>query len=224
MVGESNKDQSACKCNEGYSASGKECKPLPCPARTGRAQGRRRHWSRGRLGWRVGGSGGHVAVTGAPQSGRSTFLRTLAASLALTHTPREVSIYGMDLTGGGLSRLEHFPHVGGIATRGQLRYVPDFAAKTLPTLLANVVRWGCERADGGTALHEASARDLSFELAEPAFASDSTDEASQDDHEATESGSPQPSLLLCLRRRGDGPPVAEELRPVRRGTAARHGD
>ena len=63
-------------------------------------------------------SGGHVAVTGAPQSGRSTFLRTLAASLALTHTPREVSIYGMDLTGGGLSRLEHFPHVGGIATRG----------------------------------------------------------------------------------------------------------
>jgi hypothetical protein len=55
---------------------------------------------------------------------------------------------------------------------------------------------------------------LSFELAEPAFASDSTDEASQDDHEATESGSPQPSLLLCLRRRGDGPPVAEELRPV----------
>lgn len=61
--------------------------------------------------------GGHVAVLGAPQSGRSTFLRTMAASLSLTHTPRQVSIYGMDLTGGGLLRLEGFPHVGGIAAR-----------------------------------------------------------------------------------------------------------
>lgn len=63
-------------------------------------------------------SGGHVSITGAPQSGRSTFLRTLAASLALTHSPREVSLYGMDLTGGGLARIEPFPHVGGVATRG----------------------------------------------------------------------------------------------------------
>lgn len=63
-------------------------------------------------------SGGHVTVTGAPQSGRSTFLRTLAVSLAMTHTPRQVSIYGMDFTGGGLSRIEGFPHVGGVATRG----------------------------------------------------------------------------------------------------------
>jgi S-DNA-T family DNA segregation ATPase FtsK/SpoIIIE len=63
-------------------------------------------------------SGGHVSITGAPQSGRSTFLRTLAASIAFTHSPREVSVYGMDLTGGGLSRIEPFPHVGGVATRG----------------------------------------------------------------------------------------------------------
>ncbi|RLP11389.1 type VII secretion protein EccCa [Propionibacterium australiense] len=70
--------------------------------------------------WRLSltSSGGHVAVIGAPGSGRSTFLRTLTASLALTHTPREVSVYGMDLTGGGLARLEGFPHVGGVATRG----------------------------------------------------------------------------------------------------------
>ncbi|GAA3638948.1 type VII secretion protein EccC [Microbacterium awajiense] len=63
-------------------------------------------------------SGGHVSITGAPQSGRSTFLRTLAASLAFTHSPRQVSVYGMDLTGGGLARIEPFPHVGGVATRG----------------------------------------------------------------------------------------------------------
>lgn len=63
-------------------------------------------------------SGGHVTVLGAPQSGRSTFLRTLTASVAFTRTPRQVSIYALDLTGGGLARIEGFPHVGGVATRG----------------------------------------------------------------------------------------------------------
>lgn len=62
-------------------------------------------------------AGGHLAIIGGPQSGRSTLLRTIGASLALSHTPRQVTIYGMDLTGGGLRRLEGFPHVGGAATR-----------------------------------------------------------------------------------------------------------
>ncbi|MDO5052312.1 MAG: type VII secretion protein EccCa [Pseudoclavibacter sp.] len=63
-------------------------------------------------------AGGHAVVIGGPQSGRSTALRTIGASLALQRTPREVAIYGMDLTGGGLRRLEPFPHVGGVASRG----------------------------------------------------------------------------------------------------------
>ena len=61
--------------------------------------------------------GGHTAIVGAPQTGRSTFLRTIAVSLGLTHTPRQVSVYGIDLTGAGLDRIETFPHVGGVATR-----------------------------------------------------------------------------------------------------------
>jgi len=61
--------------------------------------------------------GGHIAILGAPQTGRSTFLRTVAVSLGLTHTPRQVSVYGLDLTGGGLDRIESFPHVGGVASR-----------------------------------------------------------------------------------------------------------
>lgn len=65
----------------------------------------------------LGRAGGHHAVVGAPGTGRSTFLRTMAASLALSYTPREVGIYAMDLTGGGLRRIEGFPHVGGVATR-----------------------------------------------------------------------------------------------------------
>ncbi|GAA3598180.1 type VII secretion protein EccC [Klugiella xanthotipulae] len=69
--------------------------------------------------WEVdlGGNGGHFAIIGAPQSGRSTFLRTFAAATATVNTPRQVTMYGMDLTGNGLARLDGFPHVGGVATR-----------------------------------------------------------------------------------------------------------
>ncbi|MFH9570150.1 type VII secretion protein EccCa [Streptomyces sp. NPDC017454] len=62
-------------------------------------------------------AGGHVAVIGGPQSGKTTLLRTLVLSLAVTHTPRDVAVYGLDLVGGGLSALSALPHVGGIAGR-----------------------------------------------------------------------------------------------------------
>ncbi|GAA1108425.1 type VII secretion protein EccCa [Streptomyces javensis] len=62
-------------------------------------------------------AGGHAAVIGGPQSGKTTLLRALALSLALTHTPREVGIYGLDLVGGGLQALAALPHVGGVAGR-----------------------------------------------------------------------------------------------------------
>ena len=50
------------------------------------------------------GAAGHVAVVGAPQSGKSTVLRTLICALALTHTPAEVQVYCLDFGGGGLGR------------------------------------------------------------------------------------------------------------------------
>ena len=62
-------------------------------------------------------AGGHAAVIGGPQSGKTTALRTLVISLALTHTPQEVAIYGLDLVGGGLQALRDLPHVGGVAVR-----------------------------------------------------------------------------------------------------------
>ncbi|MFI7875068.1 type VII secretion protein EccCb [Streptomyces salinarius] len=62
-------------------------------------------------------AGGHAAVVGGPQSGKTTLLRTLTLSLALTHTPQDVAVYGLDLAGGGLSALAGLPHVGGIAGR-----------------------------------------------------------------------------------------------------------
>ncbi|RKN17047.1 type VII secretion protein EccCa [Micromonospora musae] len=63
------------------------------------------------------GAAGHVAVVGAPQSGKSTVLRTLICALALTHTPREVQVYCLDFGGGGLAALRDLPHVGGVSGR-----------------------------------------------------------------------------------------------------------
>lgn len=63
------------------------------------------------------GAAGHLMVVGGPQSGKSTLLRTLIASFALTHTPGEVQFYGLDFGGGGLAPLSELPHVGQIASR-----------------------------------------------------------------------------------------------------------
>ncbi len=70
-------------------------------------------------------NGGHVAVVGSPQSGKTTLLRTLVTSLALTATPRQVAIYTVDLAGSaGLRPLGALPHVGEVAgstDEGQVR-------------------------------------------------------------------------------------------------------
>ncbi|WP_329559142.1 type VII secretion protein EccCa [Streptomyces uncialis] len=63
------------------------------------------------------GAAGHLQLLGGPQSGKSTLLRALIASFALTHTPYEVQFYGLDFGGGGLAALSGLPHVGGVASR-----------------------------------------------------------------------------------------------------------
>ncbi|MFJ8158976.1 type VII secretion protein EccCa [Streptomyces sp. NPDC094468] len=65
----------------------------------------------------LSGANGHVGLVGAPQTGKSTLLRTLMMSLALTHTPEEVQFYCLDFGGGGLVSTAGLPHVGSVATR-----------------------------------------------------------------------------------------------------------
>ena len=78
----------------------------------------------------LSGSAGHGAVVGGPQSGKSTMLRTLIASLALTHTPQEVQFYCIDLGGGSIAALRDLPHVGGFASRRE----PDTVRRTIAEL------------------------------------------------------------------------------------------
>ncbi|GAA4013303.1 type VII secretion protein EccC [Allokutzneria multivorans] len=65
----------------------------------------------------LAGAGGHIAVAGGSHSGKSTALRTIIGSLALTHTPREVQFLCLDFGGGGLTALRSLAHVSGVATR-----------------------------------------------------------------------------------------------------------
>ncbi|WP_405966061.1 FtsK/SpoIIIE domain-containing protein [Streptomyces sp. NBC_00015] len=57
----------------------------------------------------LSGADGHLGVVGAPQTGKSTVLRTLMLSLALTHTPHEVQFYGFDFGGSGLVSTAGLP-------------------------------------------------------------------------------------------------------------------
>ncbi|MGO4617650.1 type VII secretion protein EccCa [Nocardia sp. 2YAB30] len=63
----------------------------------------------------MSGAGGHMAIVGGTQSGKSTALQTLILSAAMTHTPEQVQFYCLDFSGGGLSALANLPHVGSVA-------------------------------------------------------------------------------------------------------------
>ena len=65
----------------------------------------------------AGGAGGHIAVVGAPRSGKSQTVRTLLTALALRHDPRRIQFYCLDFGGGTLEALRALPHVGSVATR-----------------------------------------------------------------------------------------------------------
>ena len=57
---------------------------------------------------------GHVALFGASGSGKTTFVRTMIASLAATHSPSQFHAYLLDLGGRNLGVLGKLPHVGAV--------------------------------------------------------------------------------------------------------------
>ena len=114
----------------------------PCPAgvapsatcRRGRGRGhdrsrprvppRRRRFSvsatphgrngRGLVSLTFDGSAGHLAVVGAPRTGRTSALRTVALTLAASMPPSALHLYAVGAD-PGLARLEALPHIGAVA-------------------------------------------------------------------------------------------------------------
>ncbi len=60
------------------------------------------------------GRHGHLAIAGAPRSGKSTLLATLVAAFGLTHRPDRAQFYCIDLGGGLLHELACLPNVGAV--------------------------------------------------------------------------------------------------------------
>jgi S-DNA-T family DNA segregation ATPase FtsK/SpoIIIE len=87
----------------------------------------------------LSGSGGHLVVVGSPHSGKSTLLRSVVASLALTHTPREAQFYVLDFGGGAFTTMRDLPHLGGVAARLDIDQVRRTVAEVM------VVMTGRER-------------------------------------------------------------------------------
>lgn len=82
------------------------------------------------------GTAGHLAVVGAPRSGRSTVLRALAAGVATRTSPRDVHLYGLDFGNNALLPLVALPHTGAVVTRDQ----PDRIARLTRRLREEISR------------------------------------------------------------------------------------
>ena len=81
-------------------------------------------------------SGGHLAVVGAPRSGRSTALRTLGAGVAARLSPDDVHLYALDGAGSAMRGLADLPHCGAVVGIGEA----DRVSRLLTRLLDEVAR------------------------------------------------------------------------------------
>jgi S-DNA-T family DNA segregation ATPase FtsK/SpoIIIE len=76
----------------------------------------------------------HLMAAGAPRSGRSQLLRTIAGALALAHSSADVHLYGIDCGNGALLPLAELPHCGAVVSRTQT----ERAARLLKRLAAEL--------------------------------------------------------------------------------------
>jgi DNA segregation ATPase FtsK/SpoIIIE, S-DNA-T family len=81
----------------------------------------------------------NIMVVGAPQTGKSTAVKTIACALALYNTPEQLQMYIIDGSGGGLERLSELPHVGAVVPRADSDGVNRILTQ-MSTLLADRAR------------------------------------------------------------------------------------
>jgi S-DNA-T family DNA segregation ATPase FtsK/SpoIIIE len=80
--------------------------------------------------------GSHLLVAGAPRSGRSIMLRTLAGSIAARTSCRDVHLYVLDCGNAAMLPLADLPHCGAVVGRDQV----DRADRLLTVLLNEISR------------------------------------------------------------------------------------
>jgi S-DNA-T family DNA segregation ATPase FtsK/SpoIIIE len=90
---------------------------------------------------------GHLMAAGAPRSGRSQLLRTIAASIAVTSSSADTHLYGIDCGNGALLPIADLPHCGAVVTRTQA----ERATRLISRLIAELARRQDLLAEGGYA-------------------------------------------------------------------------
>jgi DNA segregation ATPase FtsK/SpoIIIE, S-DNA-T family len=78
----------------------------------------------------------HLMAAGAPRTGRSQLLRTIAGALATDYSCADVHLYGIDCGNGALLPLTDLPHCGAVVTRTQT----ERAVRLLGRLAAELSR------------------------------------------------------------------------------------
>lgn len=86
-----------------------------------------------------------LLVAGGPQSGRTTFVRTLAASLVTRFDPGRVHVYLLEREPGSLSEIAALPHCGAVLSPGE----PDRIRRFVTWLDAEVQRRRLARSGSG---------------------------------------------------------------------------
>ncbi len=66
---------------------------------------------------------GHLYLIGAPRSGRTQALRTIAGSAARRVGVADLHMYGIDAAGGGLAAIAKLPHCGAVVSRHDLEHL-----------------------------------------------------------------------------------------------------
>lgn len=79
---------------------------------------------------------GHLMVAGAPRTGRSQILRTMAGSLARHNSSADVHLYGVDCGNGALLALNQLPHCGAVVRNSE----PERAVRLLSKLSEEIQR------------------------------------------------------------------------------------
>lgn len=92
-------------------------------------------------------SDGHLYVVGAPRSGRSQVLRTIAAAVARNTSAADVHVYALDCGNGALLPIQALPHAGAVVQRVQT----ERAQRLLTKLTQELARRQQVLADGGFA-------------------------------------------------------------------------
>lgn len=85
---------------------------------------------------------GHLFVAGAPRTGRSQTLRTIASSLARENSSRDVHLFGLDCGNGALLALRALPHCGAVVRSAETERAKRLLDRLLTEMRTRMTQLG----------------------------------------------------------------------------------